>query len=72
MRAFYDPSEPVSVCHCGEVIHPSENSCADCIADGASPIDLDPVMIAVLIVCTLGAGILVPLIYSTLKIIGGQ
>ena len=29
-------------------------------------------MIAVLIVCTLGAGILVPLIYSTIKIIGGQ
>ena len=40
--------------------------------DPTDPLDLDPVMIAVLIACTLGAGILVPLIYSTLKIIGGQ
>ena len=72
IRAFHDPSTPVGVCGCGEIIAPHEDICPDCLASGADPLDLDPVMIAVLIVCTLGAGILVPLIYSTLKIIGGQ
>ena len=71
-RAFFDPATPVGVCGCGEIIAPHEDICPDCLASGADPLDLDPVMIAVLIVCTLGAGILVPLIYSTLKIIGGQ
>ena len=72
MKAFFDPATPVGICSCGEVIHPSEDICPECLAGGTDPLDLDPVMIAVLIVCTLGAGILVPLIYSTLKIIGGQ
>ena len=72
IRAFHDPSTPVGICGCGEVIHPSEDICPDCLSGSADPVNLDPVMIAVLIVCTLGAGILVPLIYSTLKIIGGQ
>ena len=72
IRAFHDPSTPVGICGCGEIIAPHEDICPDCLASGADPVNLDPVMIAVLIVCTLGAGILVPLIYSTLKIIGGQ
>ena len=72
IRAFHDPSTPVGVCGCGEIIAPHEDICPDCLASGADPLDLDPVMIAVLIVCTLGAGILVPLIYSTIKIIGGR
>ncbi len=69
MRAFFDPSEPVGVCHCGEVIHPSEAVCPECQAQGADPLDLDPVMIAVLVVLTVGSGILIPLIYSSLKIV---
>ncbi len=72
MKAFHDPSTPVGICGCGEIISPSEDQCASCHVESVDPMDLDPVMIAVLIVCTLGAGILVPLIYSTLKIIGGQ
>ena len=72
MRAFHDPSTPVGICGCGEVIHPSDDICPECLAGGADPMDLDPVAIAVLIVCTVGAGILVPLIYSTIKIVGGS
>ena len=73
IRAFHDPSEPVGICSdCGEIIRPSEYLCPSCQAESADPMDLDPVAIAVLIVCTVGAGILVPLIYSTIKIIGGK
>ena len=72
-RAFHDPSEPVGICSdCGEIIRPSEYLCPECQAESADPLDLDPVAIAVLIICTVGAGILVPLIYSTIKIIGGR
>ena len=71
-RAFHDPSTPVGICGCGAIIPPSDDQCASCQAESADPLDLDPVAIAVLIICTLGAGILVPLIYSTIKIIGGQ
>ena len=72
IRAFHDPSTPVGICGCGSIIPPSDDKCASCQAVGEDPVNFDPVMIAVLIVCTLGAGILVPLIYSTIKIIGGR
>ena len=72
IRAFFDPATPVGICGCGEIIRPSEDICQECLAGGVDPMDLDPVAIAVIIVCTVGVGILVPLIYSTLKIIGGQ
>ena len=67
-RAFHDPSEPVGICGCGEVIHPSEDICPECLAGGADPLDLDPVMIAVLIICTVGIGILAPLTWNLFEI----
>ena len=71
-RAFHDPSEPVGICGCGSIIPPSEDQCASCQVESADPMDLDPVAIAVLIVATVGIGILAPLCYSTIKIIGGK
>ena len=71
-RAFFDPATPVGICGCGEIIAPHEEVCLGCQCEGSEPVNLDPVMIAVLIICTVGAGILVPLIYSTIKIIGGK
>ena len=68
MKAFHDPSTPVGVCGCGEIIAPHEESCPDCLSGSADPVNLDPVMIAVLIICTLGAGILVPLTWNLFKI----
>ena len=71
-RAFFDPSTPVGVCGCGEIIAPHEDICPYCLARTADPVNLDPVMIAVLIICTIGIGLLVPLCYSTIKIVGGS
>lgn len=68
IRAFHDPSTPVGVCGCGEIIAPHEDICPDCLASGADPVNLDPVMIAWLIVATLGSGILAPLCYSLFQI----
>ena len=71
-RAFHDPSEPVGICGCGAIIPPSDDQCASCQAESADPLDLDPVMIAVLIICTLGAGILAPLTWNLFEIWRGR
>ena len=71
-RAFFDPATPVGICSCGEVIHPSEDICPECLAGGADPLDLDPVMIAVLIVFTVGIGILAPLVWNLIQIWRGR
>ena len=71
IRAFHDPSTPVGICGCGSIIPPSNDQCASCQAEGADPVNLDPVMIAVVIVLVIGSSILVPLVYSSLKIVGG-
>ena len=67
-RAFHDPSEPVGICGCGSIIPPSDDKCASCQAEGEDPVNLDPVAIAVLIVCTVGIGILAPLTWNLFKI----
>ena len=73
IRAFHDPSEPVGICSdCGEIIRPSEYLCPECQAESADPLDLDPVAIAVLIICTLGAGILAPLTWNLFEIWRGR
>ena len=71
-RAFLDPATPVGICGCGKIIAPHEDLCPECLASGADPVNFDPVAIAVLIVATVGIGILAPLCYSTIKIIGGK
>ena len=69
MKAFFDPATPVGVCsNCGEIIRPSEDICQECLAGGVDPLDLDPVAIAVIIVCTVGVGILIPLTWNLFKI----
>ena len=68
IRAFFDPATPVGICGCGEIIAPHEDVCPDCMAGGVDPLDLDPVMIAVLIICTVGVGILAPLVWNLIQI----
>ena len=73
MKAFFDPATPVGVCsNCGEIIRPSDDICLECQVDTADPLDLDPVMIAVLIICTVGAGILAPLTWNLFEIWRGR
>ena len=71
-RAFHDPSEPVGICGCGSIIPPSEDQCASCQVESADPMDLDPVAIAVIVICTLGAGILAPLTWNLFEIWRGR
>ena len=68
IRAFHDPSTPVGICGCGSIIPPSNDQCASCQAEGEDPVNLDPVAIAVLIICTVGAGILAPLTWNLFEI----
>ena len=68
MKAFFDPATPVGICGCGEIIAPHEEACPDCMAGGVDPLDLDPVAIAVLVICTVGVGILIPLTWNLFKI----
>ena len=72
IRAFHDPATPVGVCGCGEIIAPHEDICPDCLASAAVPVNLDPVMIAILIICTAGIGILVPLTWGLIQIWRGR
>ena len=72
IRAFFDPATPVGVCGCGEIIAPHEEACLGCQSKGRGPVNLDPVMIAVLIICTVGAGILAPLTWNLFEIWRGR
>ena len=68
IRAFHDPSTPVGVCACGEVIDPREQTCPECLASGVAPINLDPVAVAVTVLCLIGVMILSPLVFSLFQI----
>lgn len=62
IRAFFDPSAPVGVCGCGEVIDPHDDICAECLGAGIESRNLDPVAIAVVLILIAGIVILAPLV----------
>lgn len=68
MKAFHDPSTPVGICGCGTIISPLETKCIDCMCNSAEPWDLDPIVIALIIIWTIGIGIFFPLVWNLYNI----
>ena len=72
-KDFFNPSKAISICYeCGKVIPPSDCLCHECQMESVDPLDLDPVAITIIVLCTLGIGVITPLAWILFKIVIGR
>lgn len=67
-----DPSTPVGICGCGEIIQPSEERCWECVKEGVDPVDLTPMAMALVLLFLAGSLLLSPLVWSLWTIWRGR
>lgn len=73
MDRIFDPSIPIELCQCGALLESMEEECFDCRLRTAEVVSV-PLWPLVLVTLILAAGslLLIPLTYSTWRIVTGR
>ena len=74
MDRIFDPSIPIELCQCGSLLEPTDpDECFECRLKKAEvvPVPLWPLVLVTLILAV-GSLLLIPLTYSTWRIVTGR